>query len=102
MKKFDQFKLDYHCCRDELNALKALLDEFEGGELKERKHVLSFFSDHRHVAAMVGHVAPNIANVDRIAYEFDFFGDYAADLALGDSRKHEYCFVEFENASHDS
>jgi hypothetical protein len=51
---------------------------------------------------MIGHIAPEIANVDRIAYEFDFFGDYAADLALGDSRKHEYCFVELENAAHDS
>jgi len=102
MKQFDHFNLDYGHCREELHALKVLLDKFEGRELKERKHVLSFLSEHRHVAALVGHIAPNIANVDRIAYEFDFFGDYAADLALGDSRKHEYCFVEFENAAHDS
>jgi len=99
MKYFDSFAIDFDRCREELAGLKNLLDEFEAGALKEREHVLSFFRENRHVAALVGHNAPDIANVDRIAHEFDFFGDYAADLALGDSRKHEYCFVEFENAA---
>jgi antiviral defense system Shedu protein SduA len=45
---------------------------------------------------------PGIVNVDRIAYEFDFFGDYAADLAVSDSKRRAYCFIEFENAAPDS
>jgi hypothetical protein len=102
MKQFDSFSIDFKRCRIELAALKDLLDRFENESLKEREHVLSFFAENPHVAALVGLVTPEIANVDRLAYEFDFFGDYAADLAVGDSRRREYCFVEFENAAPDS
>jgi len=35
MKQFDHFNLDYGHCREELHALKVLLDKFEGRELKE-------------------------------------------------------------------
>ncbi len=45
---------------------------------------------------------PRLVNVDRLAYEFDFFGDYAAGLAVGDSKRGAYCFIEFENAAPDS
>jgi Domain of unknown function (DUF4263) len=102
MKHFEPFDIDFDRCRVELAAFKELLDEFEAGILEERRHILSFFSRNRHVSALIGHLAPDIANVDRLAFEFDFFGDYAADLALGDSKKKEYCFVEFENAAPDS
>src|SRR5450755_4469319 len=98
MKQFDSISIDFKRCRIELAALKDLLDRFENETLKERNHILSFFVENRHLAALVGLVAPNIANVDRLAYEFDFFGDYAADLAAGDSKRREYCFVAFENA----
>src|SRR5713226_4122613 len=87
MKHFEPFEIDFDRCRVELAALKELLDQFEAGTLKERKHVLSFFSKNRHVAALIGHLAPDIASVDRLAFEFDFFGDYAADLAVGDSKE---------------
>jgi Domain of unknown function (DUF4263) len=102
MKQFDTFTIDFKRCRIELAGLKDLLDRFENESLKEREHVLSFFTENVHVAALVGLVAPDIAYVDRLAYEFDFFGDYAADLAIGDSKRREYCFVEFENAAPDS
>ncbi len=102
MKHFEPFEIDFDRCRLELASLKELLDQFESGTLKEREHVLSFFSQNRHLAALIGHLAPDIAHVDRLAFEFDLFGDYAADLALGDSRRKEYCFIEFENAAPDS
>lgn len=102
MKEFDRFSIDYERCRDQLAGLRGVLDAYEAKDLKEREHVLSFFRENRHLAALVGHLAPRIATVDSIAYEFDFFGDYAADLALGDSKRGEYCFVEFENAALDS
>jgi Domain of unknown function (DUF4263) len=31
--------------------------------------------------------------------EFDLFGDHTADIAIGDSREHQYCFIEFEDAT---
>jgi hypothetical protein len=102
MKQFEPFEIDFDRCRVELTALKELLEKYEVETLKEREHILAFFAENRHVAALVGSIAPNIARVDRLAYEFDFFGDYAADLAAGDSKKREYCFVEFENAAPDS
>lgn len=101
MKEFDRIFIDYDQCRNQLSEFKALLDEHGAGELKERR-ILSFFRENRHLAALVGQLASRIVTVDLIAYEFDLFGDFAADLALGDSRKGEYCFVEFENAGPDS
>lgn len=100
MKRFEPFSIDFARCRHELDQFKAMLDW--GEALKERRHILAFFREHRQVAALLGLIAPEIAEVDRIAYEFDFFGDYAADLAVGDSHKREYCFVEFEEAAPDS
>jgi hypothetical protein len=102
MKTFDPFQIDFHKCRIELGHLRALLDQFENAILREREDVLSFFRTHRHLAALAGHYMPKIVNVDRLAYEFDFFGDYAADLAVGDSKRGAYCFIEFENAAPDS
>ena len=54
---------------------------------------------HRHLAALIGARNPDIARLDRIAFEFDIFGDYKADLVVGDSQNHQYCFVEFEDAA---
>jgi hypothetical protein len=102
MKHFDVFRIDFERCRSELAALKELLEKFESKTLKEREDVLEFFSKNRHIAALAGHFMPGIVNVDRLAHEFDFFGDYAADLAVGDSKRRAYCFVEFENAAPDS
>ena len=51
---------------------------------------------------MIGYLNHNIGHVDRIAWEFDFRGDYAADLAVGDWKKGEFSFIEFENAAPDS
>ena len=42
---------------------------------------------------------PYIARFDRIAYEYDIFGDFKADLVVGDSESGWYAFIEFESAS---
>ena len=34
-----------------------------------------------------------------MAFEYDIFGDFSADLVIGDSLKKAYCFVEFEDAA---
>jgi hypothetical protein len=100
-KEFARIEIDFNRCRDDLVAFKSLLDEFDSGTLGERR-ILAFFREHQNLAALVGHVDRNIGRVDRLAYEFDLFGDYAADLVVGDSSKREYCFVEFEAAAPDS
>jgi hypothetical protein len=70
--------------------------------LSERDDILPFFKANRRLAAMVGSYNPKINRFDRIAAEFDLFGDYACDLAVGDSSSHNFCFVEFEDASPNS
>jgi Domain of unknown function (DUF4263) len=102
MKNFDPFQIDFGRCKNELAALRDLLDAFDSKILREREHVLDFFRANRHIAALAGHFMPRVVNVDRLANEFDFFGDFAADVAVGDSKRRAYCFIEFENAAPDS
>ena len=101
-KGFTQVGIDFDQCRLDLVEFKSLLDQFRHGTLKEREHVVKFFRDHQNLAALIGYVDRKVGRVDRIAYEFDFFGDYTADLAVGDSKRGEYCFVEFEEAGPNS
>ena len=39
---------------------------------------------------------------DRLAWEFDLFGDFACDLAIGEWFTKRYCFIEFEDADTNS
>lgn len=97
MKKFDRFALSLPECRKELAGFKALLDD--KASLGERDDILPFFGANRHLAALIGSYNPKINAFDRLAVEFDLFGDFSCDLAIGDSTSHNYCFVEFEDAS---
>jgi len=100
MKSLEKFTLNLPKCRRELADFRELLDR-QGG-LSERDEVLPFFKTHRHIAALIGAYNPRINRFDRIASEFDLFGDYSCDLAIGDSTSHNFCFVEFEDASPNS
>jgi|688.fasta_scaffold323361_2 hypothetical protein len=100
MKSLEKFTLNLPKCRRELADFRELLDR-QGG-LSERDEVLPFFKTHRHIAALIGAYNPRINRFDRIASEFDLFGDYTCDLAIGDSTSHNFCFVEFEDASPNS
>jgi Domain of unknown function (DUF4263) len=100
MKEFKHFEFSPRICRQELNELKEHLDN--NFELNERKDVLPFFQSREHLSAFIGSYFPYISKFDRIAYEYDIFGDFKADLAIGDSKAGWYSFVEFEGASETS
>jgi hypothetical protein len=100
MKSLDKFSLNLAKCRRELADFQQLLDR-QGG-LSERDEILPFFKTHRHLAALIGAYNPQIHRFDRIASEFDLFGDYTCDLVIGDSTSHNFCFVEFEDATPNS
>ena len=102
MKRLEPITLDRNRCRAELAAFKALLDRHESGTLGEKEHVLPFFRKHRNIAALIGHLFSDCSRIDRIAFEFDLFGDHVADLVVGDATRHSYGFVEFEDAAPDS
>jgi hypothetical protein len=99
---FEAFALERERIAAELAAYAALLASRPDGVLEEARDVLPFFKRHRNLAALLGTYNPNIARFDRIAFEFNLFGDHRADLAVGDSANGEYCFIEFEDASRNS
>lgn len=96
MKLFDEITFDYALFRDQLGEFRDLLEP--GTDLKERAHVLPFFKAHPVLAAQLGMLNPRIGDVNRIAFEFDVFGDFACDLAVGEWESGSYCFIEFEDA----
>jgi len=97
MKTLEGFSLDLARCKKELAEFKKILDG--KATLTERDDILPFFKSHKHLAALVGSYNPKINAFDRIATEFSLFGDYSCDLVVGDSTSHNFCFVEFEDAS---
>lgn len=99
MKAFEPFTLDLSAVRAELDELHELL---KSPELSERKDILPFFRRRKHLSAFLGSYNPKVLRFDRLAFEFDIFGDFVSDLAVGDSVTQQYCFVEFEDASRES
>jgi hypothetical protein len=102
MTPFDSFALKRERAIRELRQFKRLLDAHSHTPPREREHILPFFASHRHAAALIGTYNFDASAPDRIAFEFDIFGDYKADLGIGNSQNHEYCFVEFEDATETS
>ncbi|MFO0796603.1 MAG: DUF4263 domain-containing protein [Gemmataceae bacterium] len=96
MKQFQSVAFDPLACRTQLDELRAHLAA--NAELAENRDVLPFFRDRPQLASLLGMFNPRIGVVDRIAYEFDVFGDFACDLAVGEWNTGQYCFVEFEDA----
>ena len=102
MTPFESFSFDRKRAERELSQFKRLLDTHSHTPLRERDQILPFFRNHRHAAALIGTFNLNGPAMDRLAFEFDIFGDHKADLVIGDSQNHEYCFVEFEDATETS
>jgi hypothetical protein len=100
MKTLDRFTLSLAECKKELAEFKKLLDG--KASLSERDDILPFFKKNRHLASLIGSYNPKINRFDRIATEFNLFGDYSCDLVIGDSASHNFCFVEFEDATPNS
>lgn len=100
MKTFDPIIFDAGACRQELDELKDLLDERH--RLSERDDIGPFFRSRPHLSAFIGSYFAYMSNFDRIAYEYDVFGDFKADVVIGDSQSGWFAFVEFEDASSSS
>jgi len=100
MKGLDSFNLDIKKCLFELEEFENLL--LNNKELKESKDILPFFKQRLHLSAFIGFYVPQIIRFNQIKHEFTFFGDFRADLAIGDSVNNTYCFIEFEDATEDS
>ncbi len=100
MKSFQPLEFDLSRCRDELDRFKLLLDSRR--ELAEREHLKPLFQSCPHLTAFIGALVPEIGPADRIAHEFQVFGDYSADIVIGNSERQAYCAIELEDAQPDS
>ncbi len=100
MKEFIHHVLSIEECIKELSEFESLLSSKL--VIKERDEILPFFKTHSHLAAFLGTYIPDIANPDRVANEYDIFGDFTCDLAVGDSKSQTYLLIEFEDARTES
>jgi len=100
MKTFASHTFSIEGCRAELDAFDHLLRSKT--ELSEREDILPLFRKNRQLASFISSYVPDIANPDRLATEYDIFGDFACDLAVGDSTSKSFLLIEFEDAKPNS
>ena len=93
-------RFDRERCQSELGEFAQLLAS--NAALSERRDILPFFKGHRQLAAFLGSYNPNLIAPDRLAFELPLFGDFVVDVAIGDSQRRTFCFVEFEDARPES
>ena len=96
MKEFNNISLDWKLVNDEIIVFENLLANNEN--LEESSQILPFFKKSPNLSALIGKLYfPSLIEINRISYEFDLFGDFKADLVLGDSRNESFAFIEFED-----
>lgn len=101
MKEFKEIGFELKILENELLAFEELLSK--NPNLEESSQILPFFRKSPYLSALVGKVYfPDIVEANRIAFEFDVFGDFKADLVIGDFQNESYTFVEFEDGKANS
>src|SRR5262245_20170772 len=98
--EFEKIQFNPEQCRKEVEQLRDFLAT--NRELQERKQVLPFFKGRLQLSAFLGSYHPEIVRYDLVAHELPLFGDFVADLVVGDSKNSAFAFIEFEDASPDS
>lgn len=83
-------------CERELEDFRALLDAHP--ELSESDDLLPFFRARPHLIALAGSLNPHLTLIDRVAPEFDLFGNFRCDWIVGDSQSQVFTLIEFEDA----
>jgi hypothetical protein len=99
LKPLDSFNFDVRKCIAELDEFEKLLKQ---AELRESQDILPFFKKNLDLSAFIASYVAEIVRFDRIKHEFTFFGDFRADLVVGDSTNATYCLIEFEDATRNS
>lgn len=100
MKAFASHSFSFAECAAQLDSFDNLLRSKT--DLSEREDILPFFKKNMQLASFISTYVPDIANPDLIATEYDIFGDFACDLAIGDSTSKSFLLVEFEDAKPNS
>jgi hypothetical protein len=96
MKELALIQFDPMQCRIELDRFKTLLES--KAELSERQDVLPLFKASPNLLALWGMEFSGVGVATNVANEFQIFGDFAADIVIGNREKQIYCLVELEDA----
>ena len=70
--------------------------------LNERLDVLPFFLKRHDLSILISCYFPNIKLANKCAHEFEIYGDFIADLLVGNYTVNRYLLVEFEDGRPDS
>lgn len=97
---FTALTFDPAHCRADIDAFERLL--IENPELSEREQILPFFRAHPHLCLLMGAYNSSIVVADRLACELSLFGQFTADVVVGDWRRKRYCLIEFEDGKRNS
>ena len=95
-QKFKMIKFDPKQCRVDIDEFGVLLKT--KAEVSEKNDIQPFFKARPQISAFIGSYMRNIGPATQICFEYKFFGDYAADLVLGDKAYRQFCVIEFEDA----
>jgi len=87
-------------CRREWTEFSNLLSS--NIVLDEAKDILPFFKKHHNLSMLISSYFPDIRSADVIAHEYPIYGDFKADLIIGDSSAKRYLLIEFEDGRPDS
>lgn len=98
MKSFASVKFDYGLAVSAVAEFERLLTTNDA--LGESKHILPLFRGLPQLCHMCHAASKTLAagDLDRYATEFDLFGDFVCDLAIGNWDGSLFTFVEFEDA----
>jgi hypothetical protein len=94
-QRFTSVKLDPRQCGVEIDEFGVMLASRT--ELSEQHDIQPFFKSRLQISAFIGSFMRNIGPATQICFEYQFFGDYAADLVLGDKAYRQFCVIEFED-----
>jgi hypothetical protein len=83
MKRLTPHVFDKHKCRQEWNEFDQHLKKYS--VLDENKNVLPFFKNRHDLSLLIAKYVPRTANADVLAHEYPLYGDFKADLIVGDS-----------------
>jgi hypothetical protein len=94
-QQFINIQLDPKQCRVEIDEFGTMLKS--KSELSEKHDIQPFFKDRPQISAFIGSYMRNIGPATQFCFEYQVYGDYAADLVVGDKAYRQFCVIEFED-----
>lgn len=100
MTNLDSVDFSLPDCQQELEEFRDLLENNDA--LSEEEDILPHFKERKQLSLLLGTYHGELTAPDQFASEFRLFGEFRADLAVGDSEKGAFVLIEFEDATESS